>query len=49
MLGSINGFIELCKKDGSFLDFISYRSIIHREALYVKILPFGYVMNVVKK
>jgi hypothetical protein len=33
MLGSINGFIELCKKDGSFLDFISYRSIIHQEVV----------------
>ncbi|XP_021928903.1 general transcription factor II-I repeat domain-containing protein 2A-like [Zootermopsis nevadensis] len=33
MLGSVNGFIALCKKDESFPD----------------LLPFGHVMNVVKK
>jgi hypothetical protein len=45
MLGSI----ALCKKDESFPDFISYHCIIHQEALCAKILPFGHVMNVVKK
>jgi hypothetical protein len=49
MLGSINGFIHLCKKDTTFPDFTSYRCIIHQEILCVKILPFGQVMNVVKK
>jgi hypothetical protein len=48
MLCSINGFIALCKKDESFPDVISYHCITHQEALCVKILPFGYVRNVVK-
>jgi hypothetical protein len=49
MLGSINGFIALCKKDESFPVVISYHCIIHQEVLCVNILPFGHVMNVVKK
>jgi hypothetical protein len=49
MLGSINGFIALCKKDKSFPHIVSYHCIIHQEALYAKIFLFGQVMNVVKK
>jgi hypothetical protein len=49
MLGSINGLIALCKKDETFPDFISYHCIIRQEALCVKILLFGHVMNVVRK
>jgi hypothetical protein len=49
MLGSINGFIALFKKDESFPDFLSYHCIFHQVALCVKILLLGYVMNLVKK
>ncbi|XP_077677617.1 general transcription factor II-I repeat domain-containing protein 2A-like [Eretmochelys imbricata] len=49
MMGSTNGFIALCKKNEFFPNFMSYHCIIHQEALYVKVLSFQHVMNVVIK
>lgn len=49
MVGKINGFIALCKKDESFSNFMSYHCIIHQEALCGKILPFEHVMKIVTK
>ncbi|KAG8229912.1 hypothetical protein J437_LFUL008244 [Ladona fulva] len=46
-IGRTNGFVALCKKNECFPNFMSYHCIIHQEALFAKILPFGHVMDVV--
>jgi hypothetical protein len=47
MMSGIDGLIALCKNDESFPNFMSYHYIIHQEALCIKILPFGYVIDVI--
>lgn len=47
MVGIINGFIALCKKDYSFPNFMSYHWVTHHEVLCSKILPLGRVMKIV--
>jgi hypothetical protein len=45
MLGSINGFIELCKKDESFPDFISYRCLSASFCVVLSCVGRGLVMG----
>ncbi|KAG8222172.1 hypothetical protein J437_LFUL001263 [Ladona fulva] len=49
IVGNINGFIALCKKDKSFPNFLSYHCIIHQEVLCGRILPFEHVIKIVTK
>lgn len=49
MIGPINGFLAMCRRDDNFPKFLSYHCIIHQEALCCKILNMRHVMEICMK
>lgn len=43
------GFIELCRNDHDFPDFVNYHCVIHQQALVGKVMDFSHVMTLVVK
>lgn len=45
MVGRYNGFINLCRADDDFPDFLSYHCIIHQQTLCAKVLNMADIMT----
>ena len=49
MVGSVNGFVVLCRRDDDFPDFLQYHCIIHQQVLCSKRLNTKEIMDVAFK
>ena len=49
MIGRLNGFVALCRKNDDFPDFVSFHCVIHQHALCAKMLNMKDVMNIAFK
>ena len=49
MVGSVNGFVALCRRDDNFPDFLQYHCIIHQQVLCSKRLNTKEIMDVALK